>query len=531
MPKNFRFAFLLFSIFLFSLPACKKKSSGGSYGLEKSDTLRVRVIGEPPTIDWHKASDTTSSFVVQNLMEGLVEFNYKGNEVGLSPALATSWKSSQNAKVWEFEIRQGVKWSDGEPFEPKHIVDGWERLLNPATASQYAYYIFGIKNAKAYNEGKIKDFSKVGVELKGHTLKVTLEKPMQFPFLLTHASTFPVRTDVVNKFGDQWTEPENIVTLGPYKLIKWEHDKALVATANPTFFGRAPKTKNVIFYVIQETQTAINLFDAGKIDAIRTLPPQDVPALKRRKDYVFYPILNTYYYGFNTSKPPVDSPIVRKALTHAIDRAQIVKMMQGGQRPLSGWVPYGMFGYDPSVGLAFDPVRAKKLLKEAGYNESNPFPKIQISFNTLDAHKKIAENVQAQLKENLGVEIEIKNEEWKVYLKTLQVNPTHMYRMGWVADYPDPNNFFEILLSYSSNNRTKWKNKTYDKLIEDAVALVDDKSKRLELYSKAHKIIVNEEVPVFPIYTAVGQGLVADRVVSFPTNVMYEFKLKNTSLQ
>jgi oligopeptide transport system substrate-binding protein len=516
---------------ILTLSSCKKKSSGGDYGLKKSETLRVRVIGEPPTLDWHKSSDTTSSFVITNLMEGLVQFSYTGGDVTLSPALATSWEPSEKAKVWTFKIREGVKWSDGEVFEPKHIVDGWERLLNPATASQYAYYLYGIKNAKAYNEGSLKDFSKVGVELKGSTLVVTLEKPMQFPFLLTHSSTFPVRTDIVNKFGDQWTEPENIVTLGAYNLIKWEHDKALVATANPSFFDRAAKTKNLIFYVIQETQTAINLFDAGKIDVIRTLPPQDIPALKRRKEYVDYPILNTYFYGFNTSRAPVDNPLVRKAIIHAIDRSQIVKMMQGGQKPLSGWIPYGMFGYDAKAGLAFDPVLAKKLLKEAGYSDSNPLPKIQLSFNTLDAHKKIAENVQAQLKENLGISLEIKNEEWKVYLETLKVNPTHMYRMGWVADYPDPNNFFEIMLSYGTNNRTKWKNKDYDKLIEDAVAIIDDKPKRLEMYAKAHKILVTDEAPVFPIYTAVGQNLIGDRVVSFPTNVMYEFRLKNTSLQ
>ena len=518
-------------IVLLATVGCKKKSSGGDYGLKKSETLRVRIIGEPPTLDWHKSSDTTSSFIITNLMEGLVQFNYTGPEVTLSPALATSWESSEKAKVWTFQIREGVKWSDGEVFEPKHIVDGWERLLNPATASQYAYYLYGIKNAKAYNEGSLKDFSKVGLELKGNTLKVTLEKPMQFPFMLTHSSTFPVRTDIVNKYGDQWTEPQNIVTLGAYNLIKWEHDKALLATANPLFFDRPAKTKNVVFYVIQETQTAINLFDAGKIDAIRTLPPQDIPALKRRKEYIDYSILSTYYYGFNTSKAPVDNPLVRKAIIHAIDRSQIVKMMQGGQKPLSGWIPFGMFGYDPSVGLAFDPVRAKKLLQEAGYDESNPLPKIQLSFNTLDAHKKIAENVQAQLKENLGITLEIKNEEWKVYLETLKVNPTHMFRMAWVADYPDPNNFFEIQLSYGNNNRTKWKNKEYDKLIEDAVAIIADKPKRLEMYAKAHKILVNDDAPVFPIYTAVAQNLIADRVVSFPTNVMYEFRLKNTSVQ
>lgn len=511
--------------------SCKKKSTKGDFGLEKSETLRVRVIGEPPTLDWHKATDSTSSFLTQNLMEGLVQFSYTSGEVGLAPGLASEWKSLDSAKVWEFKIRGGVKWSDGQPFEPKHIIDGWERLLNPMTASQYAYFLYGIKNARQYNEGKIKDFKKVGVSVKGNVVRVELEKAMQFPYLLTHSSTFPVRKDIVNKFGEKWTEPENMVTLGPYNLTKWQHDKALVIERNPLFFGTPAKTKNVIFYVVAEAQTALNLFDAGKLDVLRTLPAKDLPVLRARKEFLEYPVLVTYYYGFNTQKAPTDNVLVRKALSHAIDRSQVTKMLQGGQKPLTGWVPHGMFGHNGDVGLAFDPVRAKKYLKDAGYDEANPLPKIELSFNTLEDHKRIAENVQAQLKENLGVTVEIKNEEWKMYLQTLRVNPSHMYRMGWVADYPDPNNFFELLLSYSEQNHTGWANKEYDKAVEDAVELVDNKPKRLELYLRAHQILVNQDVPVFPVYTKVAHHLIANRIVSFPTNVMEEYKLKNTSVQ
>lgn len=514
-----------------TLWSCKKKNTSGDFGLKKSETLRVRLTGEPPTLDWHKSSDTESSMLVQNLMEGLVVFSYTGDEVNVSPALATSWTSSEDSKLWTFKIRQGVKWSDGQPFEPQQIVDGWERLLNPMTASQYAYYLYNVKNAKAYNEGKLKDFSKVGVKVKGNELIVELEKSMSFPFLLTHPSTYPIRKDVVHRHGDKWTEPENIVSLGPYKMTKWEHDKAVVLKRSETYYGSPARTKNIIFYVINEHQTAINLFDVGKLDAIRSLPPKDLASLKVRKEFTTYPLLNIYYYGFNTKKSPTDNVLVRKAISHAIDRSQIVKIIQGGEKPLTGWVPYGMFGYDPSVGLAFDPVRAKKYLKDAGYDEQNPLPKIELSFNTLDRHKTIAENVQAQLKENLGISVELRNEEWKVYLETLKVNATQLYRMGWVADYPDPNNFFEILLSYSNNNRTGWKNQAYDKLIEEAAGLVGDKAKRLEIYEKAHKILVNEDVPVLPLYSAVAQHMIADRVISFPTNVMFEFRFKNTSLQ
>lgn len=520
----------LLLLILLSL-SCVKKNTKGDFGLKKTETLRMRITGEPPSLDWHKSSDTSSSLITSNIMEGLVVFNYTGDEVGLSPALATSWESKNQAKIWEFKIRSGVKWSDGEPFEPQHIVDGWERLLNPKTASQYAYFLFNIKNARAYNEGKIKDFDKVGVHLNGNLLRVELNRSLNFPQLLTHASTFPVRKDIVSKHGDQWTEAENIVTLGPYNLEKWEHDRALVLKENELYFGNPVRTKNIIFYVIQEHQTAINLFEIGKIDVIRTLPPKDLPALSKLKEYLVYPTLSTYYFGFNTKKSPTDSALVRKAIVHAVDRDQIVKVLQGGHKPLTGWIPHGMFGHNSDIGLAYDPVRAKEYLKQAGYDEENPLPKIQLSFNTLDAHKTIAENIQSQLKENLNIEVEIRNEEWKVYLDSLKTNPTHLYRMGWVADYPDPNNFFEIMLSYSDNNRSLWKNKTYDALVEEAAGLIKDKNKRLELYNQAQKILVTDEAPVFPIYTKMEQHLISTRVISFPTNVMSEFRLKNTSLQ
>ncbi len=527
--KNF--LILLFICLTFLLNACVKKDTSGDFGLPKSKTLRMRLSGEPPTIDWHKSSDTASSLITSNIMEGLIVFNYTGDEVSLAPALAESWESLESAKKWVFKIKKGVTWSDGEPFEPKHIVDGWERLLNPETASPYSYFLYSIKNAKEYSEGKIKDFSKVGIELQGHTLTVSLKQPQDFPSLLTHSSTFPVRKDVVEKYKDKWTEPENIVTLGPFKLTKWIHDQAMVLKKNTGYFGIQSRTENIVFYIIQEAQTAINLFEMGKIDVIRDLPPKDLPALRKLKEFYTYPNLNIYYYGFNTEVAPTDNKFFRRALVHAVDRQQIIKILGGDQKLLTGWIPHGMFAYNPNVGLAYDPVRAKAYLKKLGYSSKNPPPKVELSFNALEAHKVIAENIQAQLKENLGITVELKSEEWKVYLETLKVRPANLYRMGWVADYPDPSNFFDIMLSYGENNRTKWKNLEYDRFVEQASGLVSNKGKRLELYNKAHQILVSDEVPVFPIFTNVAQHLISSRVISFPTNVMREFRLKNTSLQ
>ncbi len=247
-----------------SVFGCTKKS-GLEYGLELKDTLRVNLQSEPPSLDWSKSTDTTSSTVTNNLMDGLTDYNLKDPELGLVAALATEWKPSADAKVWTFTLRKGVKWTDGVEFTAQHVIDGWQRLLDPKTASEYAYFLFDVKGAKDFNAGKEKDFSKVGIRVDGEgKLVIELDKSMSyFPMLLTHHATFPVRKDLIEKFGDKWTDPAHMVTLGAYKLKVWEHDKNLVLERNDEYYGEKAKIKNILFYMINEFSTAVNLFEAA----------------------------------------------------------------------------------------------------------------------------------------------------------------------------------------------------------------------------------------------------------------------------
>lgn len=512
--------------------SCTKKAEKLGYGLKYEDTLRISILTEPPSLDWSKSTDTTSALIQDNIMDGLVDYKLDDPKLGLKPALATKWESKNQSKTWVFDLRADVKWSDGQAFSAQQVVDGWERLLNPATASEYAYFLFNVKNAKDYNQGKIKNFSKVGVKVNDQgQLEVELEKPQSyFPYLLTHHCTYPIRKDVIEKHGDSWTEPENMVSLGSFNLKVWEHDKAIVLERNDSYYGDKAKIKNVLAYIV-DMNTAMSLFDKNKIDAMNELPALDLPRLKKRDEFRSTNILGIYYLGFNVKKAPLDNSTVRKALNMAIDRKEIVKILSGGQMPISGWVPPGMFGYDESKGLEFNPEQAKKLLVEAGYGEGKKeFPKITFAFNTNENHQRVAENVQAQLKKNLGVEVELKNEEWKVYLNTLKVDTPHIYRMGWIADYPDPDNFMNLMTSYSENNHTNWASEAYDKLVTMAVS-VTEPTAREKLYQKAQEILTEVDVPVVPVYSYVTHAMVAGRVANYPINTMQKFKYKSVELK
>ncbi|MCY4321661.1 MAG: ABC transporter substrate-binding protein, partial [Bdellovibrionaceae bacterium] len=191
--------FHLLKIILLSLVlvSCFKKKQSDHSALPLKGTFRFNIGSEPPTLDWNKATDTTSSLIVDNIMEGLLNYDFSKKPAGLKPALAEKWTSTPDGKIWTFTMRKGVKWSDGKEFKASHIRDGWERLLNPTTASEYAYFLYPIKNARAYSEGKIKDFSQVGITINEQgQLVVELKKGKSyFPFFVSHTSTYPIRKD------------------------------------------------------------------------------------------------------------------------------------------------------------------------------------------------------------------------------------------------------------------------------------------------------------------------------------------------
>ncbi|MDE0091961.1 MAG: peptide ABC transporter substrate-binding protein, partial [Oligoflexia bacterium] len=474
--------------------------------------------------------DTTSSLVIQNIMEGLTEYDFSKEHVQLKPALAESWTSSSDKKIWTFHLKKNILWTDGKKLNPQDFISAWERLLNPKTGSEYAYFLFPIKKAQEYNQGLIKDFKKVGVRVGDQgELIIELNKALfYFPYLLTHPSTFPIRKDVISQKKSLWTASENIVTLGPYKLNRWDHDKALILTRNERYYGKKPFVKKVILYIIPEETTIMNLYSGGLLDVAQPLLSRDLPFLKKRKDHYINSSLSLYYYGFNVSAESLKNPKMRQAISHAINRKEIVKLLNKG-KVLKSWIPEGLLAYNPNIGLDYDPQKAKKLIKEMGYTKALKLPKIQIFYNSTADHKMIAENIQSQLKKNIGLNVELNSQEWKTYLHRLKTKEVELFRLGWLADYPDPDNFMNLMTSVSENNHTNWKNKKFDELVLQAMT-TENEFQRQKLYDQAQKILLEEETAVFPIFTQVSHLLISPRIKNYPLNVMSYILFKNIEI-
>lgn len=505
---------ILISVTLFQGCARKQKLD--------NETLYFNLDTEPPTLDPSKAADTTSGLVIENLFDGLVDYDVTKPDIPIIPKVAKSWKVSPDGRVYTYYLRDDVYWTDGKKVTAHDFEYSWRRILDPATASEYAYFLFDVKNAQSFNQQKVKDFSKVGIKaVDDYTFRVTLSKPVAyFEKIAAFQDLAPLRKDVIEKWGDTWTEPQHIVTNGPFILKEWRHDYQLILERNETYFGEKAKLKRAHCFMVNEYSTALSLYQTRKIDIIRSLPPLEIPKNKTSPEFHAGHFLALYYVGFQTKKPPMDNIYVRQAMAHAIDRKEITDVLEKGDIPTTSLLPKGILGHNENIGFKFNAAKAQELMEKAGYEKKKegdsffwidkkkrtPFPPLTLTYNTNEAHKTVFENLQAQWKRNLGINTSISNQEWKVYIKTMVAAhkdpknaPFHIFRMGWNADYPDPDNFTTIFTSYSDNNHTSWGNPKYDQLTEKARSIFE-KEKREKIYDEIQKILVEEDAVIIPIY-------------------------------
>lgn len=495
---------------------------------EDPSAFRMTIKNEPPTLDGTLATDSVSFTILTNLMEGLTQYDAELNPI---PAIAKRWEYSNEGRTITFYLRKDVFWSDGKKVTADDFEFSWKRLLAPETAAQYAYFLFDIKNAFEYNSGTVKNSDEVGVRaLASDILEVTLKKPVvYFPSITTFMVTFPLRKDIIEKYGDDWTEPGNIVTNGPYLLEKWEHEYKLVLKANPKHYEGTPKINEVQIFVVQEPTTALTLYETGELDYIE-LPPIAIPHYKNSPEYRNKPQLRGYYYGFNIEKPPFDNVLVRQALAHSVNRSLIPKILKGGELPASSWIPKGMFGYNESLGLKFNPEKARSLLAKAGYGDGKNFPNVEAVFNTGDVNRLIGEFLQEQWKKHLNIDIQFESQEWKVFLSRLDLDPPQIFRLGWGADFPDPDNFMNLFISTSGNNRLRWANPKYDQLVARGSTLKNP-ADRKEVYDEAQVLLTETEVPMIPLFVSAQNLMVKPYVKGFKTNAMELLYLKRISLE
>ena len=511
---------------LFFVSSCNPFSPSGN-----PKAFRVNLGTEPPSLDWSLATDHVSFNVIANLMVGLTEFD---KNLKPTPVIAKSWDMLEGGRKIVFHLRDDVMWSDGKKVRAQDFEYSWKRLLNPKTASEYAYTLFDILNAEAYSQGKLTDDSQVGVKaLDDSTLEVRLKHPTSyFLSITTFEVTYPQRQDVIEKFGTKWTDPEHIVTNGPFLLTSWKHENEIQLKANPNFFPGKPAIENVEMFMINELTTALAMYEQGQLDFIdnHSIPILEKPRLSKLPGFQRVPQLRGEYYGFASFRKPFDDPRVRKAFAMAIDRSVIPKLLRGGEQPASSWIPPGMLAHNSKLGLPYNPPEARRLLREAGYPDGKGFPQVTLGYNTLEDKKIVAEAIQGMWKRNLGVLVRLENLEWKVFLKRLQNDPPHIFRSGWGADYPDPDNFMKLFTSFSGQNYSRWKNARYDQLLEQAAREMNEQ-KRVRLYNEAQKLLCEVDVSIVPLFNTAESTVLNPRYTGLEYNSMSRLLMRDVRLK
>jgi len=467
--------------------------------------VKIPIGLDPKTVDPTLVFGTSIKWVSDQLFLPLIRFDF--NKLKIVPCLATSWELSDDNLVWTFHLRKDVKWTDGKPVTAHDIEYGTKRIIDPATASPLANFFYIIKNAKKVNTGESNDLSSVGIKaVDDYTIQYTVEYPAAyFLSIIAHVTT-AVPSWAIEKYGDKWTEPENIVTNGAYKLKSWAHYNEIVLVKNEDYFDADKvQIEEARFIYVMDLSTALSMYKAGELDSAE-VPPVDMERIKSdpilSKEYHNGPLAILGSIQINSEYPPMDNPLVRKAFAAAIDKETLVKyILKGGQQPAYTVVPPGCFGrIEEGIGVSFDPEVAKKYLADAGYPGGKGLPEVSYAFGSSDFNANLAQALQKIWKDNLGVSVKLKSMEERVYWSSVCEGAHQMWRMGNGADFPDAHGFLYMIFHSEYGERNlRWKNNEYDKLIEEA-AVETDPEKRKALYRRAEEIIVEEDCALIPLY-------------------------------
>ena len=517
--------FITFLLALITLSSCGFKST-----LVEPNTLRINIGAEPPGLDWHVATDSTSFDVVSNIMVGLTQYRA---DLSCAPCCATNWEVLDSGKRYIFHLDPKALWSDGQSVKASDFEYAWRRLLDPKTGAQYAFFLYDVQNAFEFNSGKITDARLVGVKaLDEQTLEVKLKKPAAyFIYLTAFCPTFPQRKDLIEKWGDRWTQADHIVTNGPFLLDQWRHEYKIELTCNEHYFQGAPALKRIKMFMIPEQATAFALYENNELDYVdnRSFSTPDLERYRHSSEYRTTLLLRNNYIGFNVTKPPFDNVKVRQAVSMAIDRTVFPKIRGRGEIPATSWIPPGLLGYDAKSGLEYNPEKARALLAEAGYPGGNNFPHVELLYPSRNDVRLVVEAVQDQLKRNLKIHISLQNQEWKVYLETLHRDSPPIYRSSWGADFPDPETFMNVFTSHNDNNSTRWKDPHYDDLVSRASA-EQNVEKRGQLYEHADRYLCREQVPIAPVFLETQNVMVKPWVKGMELNKLDIQFFRNVSI-
>ena len=463
---------------------------------------------EPESMDPQIITGQADMRIVQGLFEGLMRLDPQTARA--VPAMAERYEISPDGKVYTFHLRTNLVWSTGEPIQAADYVYAWHRALAPETASEYAGQLYYIKNGEAYNNGKLADANQVGVHaLDALTLRVELEHPTAFFIeLCAFPTLYLVPRQTIEKYGDGWTRARPLPSCGAFELVDWRlNDKARLRK-NPRYWDAVNTRSEIIDLLpIAGATTALNVYEQERADIVwdKTLVPSELlDVLIHRPDFHTFSYLGTMFVRFNITRKPFDDPRVRRALGMAIDRERIVKKItRGGEPATSSLVPPGVANYDPVPGLDYNPEAARKLLADAGYPGGKGFPRFTDLVYGVKLYEDIGVEMQQMWRENLGITMELRPLEWKVYLGAQAHLDYEVCQASWIGDYNDAQTFLGMFTSEDGNNHTGWKNPEYDALIARAGDQTDLKV-REHLFQQAETLLVRDQAPIVPVYVYMG---------------------------
>jgi oligopeptide transport system substrate-binding protein len=482
---------------------------------------------EPQTLDPHLAEGVPAGNILRDLFEGLTAKAPDGRVV---PGVAMRWNISRDGRVYTFYLRREARWSNGDPLLAEDFVWSLRRSANPATASKFANNLLPIENAADVLAGRSPPEALAVEALDEYTLQIRLVAPTPyFLGLLAHSSTYPVHRPSVERHGARFSRPGNLVSNGAFVLSDWKVRARIELLPNPHYWGAADVILDqVVYYPLEDRSASLKQFRSGDLHWTYEVPGSQFQWLRDHypEELQVSPWLGSYFFGFNLEREPfIDSPGLRRALVLAIDRELLTgKVTRFGEMPTWALVPPGIGDYtspQPEWAQwtqADREAEAQRLYAAAGYSAERPL-RIQIRYNTSENHKKVALAIASMWKQVLGVQAELINEEWKVFLQNRsQRQLTQVFRAGWIGDYADPNSFLEMFRSGHGQNDYGYSNRLYDSLLEQAAA-EGVPARRRRLLQEAERLLL-EDLPIIPLYVYVTKRLVDPHLRGWQSNVM-----------
>jgi len=499
--------------------------------MDRADLVMINGA-EPEVLDPALVTAQATGRIAYALLEGLTSFDSDAKPV---PAVADHWEISPDGLHYTFHLRREARWSNGDPVVSGDFLYSWRRTLLPETASEYSSQLYYLRNAKPFNEGKLKDFSEVGVRAPDdYTLEVTLENPTAyFLDLCAFMTLLPVHPATVERYADWASKPEHFMGNGAYLLEEWRPFDRVRMVKNPRYWNAgAVALESIDVLPSAKPNTAFNFYATGLADLMMDkglAPTSLMNELKKRPDFHAGRFLGNYFIRFNLTHKPFNDARVRLALSLVIDKQLITdKITRAGEEPADSLTPPGAgAGYQPPPGLKLDPERARKLLAEAGFPGGRSFPIFYYLYKgDSDLDRDIAVELQGMYARELGIHMQLQAQEWTAYLDSQSRLDYDLCRSSWVADYNDPNTFLNMFVTDDGNNRTGWSDKKYDGLIADAARQVD-LAHRYEIFREAEHLLISEAAPICPLYYYVGiQFYDGSRLAGIEPNLLDEHPLK-----